>query len=421
MTSLRPAEVLLGLALVIGVFVIGFSIFLAQSGDENDDVVSTPTPELATVPDEPDEADEIDLSGEDNEEIDEPADAQVEEPASEGESEEEPVDEAEADAEVEMVETAEPLTDEELQQYQPNELGQVMVLMYHQIEADADPNEVYSRTPDEFRGDLQWLYENGFYIIPIRDYVHNEIVAPAGKKPVILTFDDGTVGQFRMIEQDDGSVAIDPDSAIGILEDFFTRYDDFGRGGLFSILPNSPFAWPDAEDQMPYAEQKMQWLLDNGYELGNHTVGHINMRESTDDEIKSELGRAIDMITGYAPDAEVEVLAVPFGVYPEGGDTTILEGWEYEGRPYQLEAALMVGAEPGPSPVHTAFDPMWIPRINADDEQLSQWFSFATENPGIMYVSDGNPDTITIPEDVHPWLVDTLDEEKVGGKNIIRY
>jgi peptidoglycan/xylan/chitin deacetylase (PgdA/CDA1 family) len=426
MISLRPAEVLIGLAIVVGVFVVGIGIYVAQSGNEDDEISPSATPEIATVPEDVGETDASDDPVEEQPTPEESAPETTDDANSEDVEEADPPetdDSAEAEPEVdEPHEPAqEPLTEEELQQHQPNELGQIMVLMYHVIEHDADPGEVYSRTPDQFRGDLQWLYENDFYIIPIRDYIRNEIRAPAGKRPVVLTFDDGTIGQFRFIEQDDGSVAIDPDSAVGILEDFFTRYDDFGRGGLFSILPNSPFAWPDADEQMPYAEEKLQWLLDNGYELGNHTVGHINMRESTDEEIKSELARAIDMITGYAPDADVSVLAVPFGMYPEGGDTTIFRGWEYEGRQYELEGALMVGAEPAPSPVHDDFDPMWIPRINADDEQLGRWFSFVEENPGIMYVSDGNPDTITVPEDVHPWLVDTLDEAKADGKNIIRY
>jgi peptidoglycan/xylan/chitin deacetylase (PgdA/CDA1 family) len=425
MVSLRPAEVLIGLAIVLGILVVGMGIYVSQSGSDNELAEPTVTPEVATTDDSNPQDDQDAANDEAHND-----DGQQEEPEPEttpaGPTEDESDSpEPESEPEAEPTEVAEPeqepLTEEELQQYQPNELGQIMVLMYHRIETQDNPEDVWTRTPDQFRGDLQWLYDNEFYVIPIRDYVRNEINAPAGKRPVVLTFDDGTVGQFRMIEQDDGTLVIDPDSAIGILEEFFTRYDDFGRGGLFSILPLAPFSWPDAEDQQQYAEEKMQWMLENGYEFGNHTVGHVNLRETPDEEIKSELARAEDLIIELAPGAEVSVLAVPFGMYPEGGDTRIFEGWEYEGRQYELEAALMVGAEPAPSPVHADFEPMWIPRINADDEQLGRWFSFVEENPGIMYVSDGNPDTITIPEDVHSWLVDTFDEEKAEGKTIIRY
>lgn len=314
----------------------------------------------------------------------------------------------------------EPLSEEELQEYRPNELGKVLVLMYHRIEQQDNPDDVWTRTPDQFRSDLQWLYENDFFVIPIRDYIRNEINAPPGKRPVVLTFDDGTDGQFRMIERD-GSVMIDPDSAVGIMEEFFNRYDDFGRGGLFSILPLAPFAWPDAEDQRQYVEQKLQWLLDNGYELGNHTVSHADLREISDEEIEAELARAEIMIREYVPDAEISVIAVPFGMYPNEGETVIFEGWEYDGEEYALEGALMVGSEPALSPSHVEFDPMWIPRINADDGQLGDWFSYVEDNPGIIYVSDGNPNTVTIPENLHPSLVDTLDDTKIEGKDVIRY
>jgi peptidoglycan/xylan/chitin deacetylase (PgdA/CDA1 family) len=422
MNPLRPAGMIVGIALILGIFIIAIGVFASRSSD--DDQTPTPAQDISQADDA--EPTPIDTDGPEtppDETPDVPADdaATPDDAAAEVDLDDADQDDSDVDSDAADSPPAEPLTDEELQQYQPNELGQIMVLMYHRIEAQDNPEDVWTRTPEQFRGDLQWLYDNDFYIIPIRDYIRNEINAPAGKRPVVLTFDDGTVGQFRMVEQDDGTMGVDPDSAIGILEDFFTRYDDFGRGGLFAILPLAPFAWPDAEDQRPYAEEKLNWLVDNGYELGNHTVGHINMRETPDEEIKSELARAEDIMAEYVPGVEISVLAVPFGMYPEGGDTTIFRGWEYEGRQYELEAALMVGAEPAPSPVHSDFDPMWIPRINADDEQLGRWFSFVEENPGIIYVSDGNPDTITIPADVHPWLVDTLDEAKAEGKEIIRY
>lgn len=396
------------IALIVGVAVLSIAGSLIQEDTETVDTPPTPETGEAPEPTTPAPDPEEEQVAEEEPEATEPAG-------------DEPEPEVTPTAEAEQEPTPEPLSDEELREHQPNELGQVMVLMYHRLEPEPNPDDVYTRTPEEFREDLQWLYDNDFYVIPIRDYIRNEIDAPAGKRPVVLTFDDGVVSQFRLIEEEDGSTTIDPDTAVGILEEFFNRYEDFGRGGLFSVLPNAPFAWPEESDQMEYAEDKLQWLVDNGYELGNHTIGHINMREVSIEETRAELGGAIDMIQEYVPEAEIDVLAVPFGVYPPGGDTTIFEGWEYEGRQYSLEAALMVGAEPAPSPVHVEYDPMWIPRVNADDEQFDQWFGFVESNPGIMYVSDGNPDTVTIPEEPHPSLVDTFDEEKVEGKTVVRY
>ena len=306
----------------------------------------------------------------------------------------------------------------ELAQYKPNELGEVMVLMYHAINHDGGD---YATTPDELRGDLQWLYTHDFYVIPAHDYIADDIKAPAGKRPVVLTFDDGEVSQFRYLVDAAGNKTIDPDCAVGILQQFFTQHLDFGHGGLFAILPLAPFAWPDAASQQPYAKEKIQWLIDNGYEIGNHTVDHINMKQATNDNIKKELAGAVDMMRSFSSEAQMQIIVVPFGEYPKHGDTTLFEGFDYNGTHYSSIGALMVGANPGPSPEDQDFDPYWIPRIRGSRDQIDKWFRFAEDNPGILYVSDGNPDTITVPNQLAQSLAGKLDESKLHGKLLVRY
>ncbi len=82
--------------------------------------------------------------------------------------------------------------------------------------------------------------------------------------------------------------------------------------------------------------------------------------------------------------------------------------------PYCLSA-------PAYSPVSTEYHPYWLPRIQAFDEELARWQEFILENPGIMYVSDGNPDTVTIPNNLEWNLLETLDETKLQGRELIRY
>jgi len=310
------------------------------------------------------------------------------------------------------------LTADQLAQYKPNELGEIMVLMYHTIDNSGGD---YSTTADDFRHDLQWLYDHDFYVIPIHDYITNTIKAPAGKRPVVLTFDDGSISQFNYIVDAAGNKRIDPNCAVGILEDFFTKHPDFGRGGLFAILPLAPFAWPDGDAQVPYEQEKVKWLLDHGYEVGNHTVNHIYMNEHTTPEIEKELADADEMMWKFDPRAQEEVIVVPFGTYPAHGDTSFFSGFDLNGKHYAFKAALNVGANPGYSPVDSDYDPMWIPRIRGSRDQIDMWFDFAEQNPGIMYVSDGNPDTITVPNDLDPSLAGKLDQSKIGNKTLIRY
>jgi peptidoglycan/xylan/chitin deacetylase (PgdA/CDA1 family) len=310
------------------------------------------------------------------------------------------------------------LTPAQLAQYKPNELGEIMVLMYHTIDNTGGD---YSTTATDFRADLQWLYDHDFYVIPIHDYISDSIKAPAGKRPVVLTFDDGSITQFRYLVDASGNKTIDPDSAVGILEDFFTKHPDFGRGGLFSILPLAPFAWPDGEDQVPFEKEKVRWLLDHGYEIGDHTVNHAYLNQLSNEEIEKELADAVDMMRDFDARSQMEVIAVPFGAYPVHGDTTTFEGFDRNGKHYAFSAALNVGANPGYSPVDSDYDPYWIPRIRGSRDQINQWFSFVEENPGIMYVSDGNPGTVTVPNDLVPSLAGKLDQSKLDGKTLIRY
>ena len=132
-----------------------------------------------------------------------------------------------------------------------NELGQVMVLMYHQIgEEEAE----WVRTPENFRKDLETLYAAGYRLIALNDLLDGNITVPAGTTPVVLTFDDGTIGHFRYIEQD-GQTVIDPDCAVGILEQFAAEHPDFGQAATFFIMYEaSIFGQPEyvqAEAELP--------------------------------------------------------------------------------------------------------------------------------------------------------------------------
>jgi hypothetical protein len=69
----------------------------------------------------------------------------------------------EAAAEPEPVEPTGPVTD-----LPPNELGEIMVLEYHRI---GDNEGEWVRSRDNFRRDLQTLYEKGYRPVLMRDVV----------------------------------------------------------------------------------------------------------------------------------------------------------------------------------------------------------------------------------------------------------
>ncbi len=322
------------------------------------------------------------------------------------------------------------MTPDQRRNAQPNELGVIPILQYHLFTTDSGAEDYLTRPIDEFRADLQWLYDHDFYVISISDLVRDEISAPAGKHPVVLSFDDSGASQFRLIEQPDGSLIVDPNSAVGVMELFFATHPDFGRGAFFAILNFNCFANPTDPDQWQYCDHKLQWLADNGYEIGNHTIDHQDLLDISDEEFQRQLGEAWGWIEQNVPKAGQlpSVIAMPYGNYPDQNlhqaqRAMLRDGFMYQGEWHVMEGSLMVGSEPAPSPSSATWDKVWIPRIQAFDDELARWLPTFENGGVILYTSDGNPDTVTIPDPLPTWLHGTLDLDFIAasGKTLVQY
>jgi peptidoglycan/xylan/chitin deacetylase (PgdA/CDA1 family) len=265
--------------------------------------------------------------------------------------------------------------------YTPNLEGRVLVLEYHSI---GEPEERWQRTPANFRADLERLLAEGYYPVNLRDLAAGDLkMVPAGKRPVVLTFDDSSIGQFRILP--DGSIT--PDSAIGILLDFHRAQPaDWPLRATFFVLQDV-----DAPDRILFgqpeqAQQKLQMLVDWGMEVGSHTISHANLAASSPMEIQRQLAFSQARLEELLPGYEVVSLSVPFGLYPE--DETLLANGEYQGQAYQYQAAVRVSGGLAPSPLSTAFNPYHIPRVQAIQSELDYWLGYANR-PGVCYVSAG--------------------------------
>ncbi|HHY17973.1 MAG TPA: polysaccharide deacetylase family protein, partial [Firmicutes bacterium] len=187
----------------------------------------------------------------------------------------------------------------------PNELGKVPIIMYHVI---GDNESEWVRTPENFRKDLQRFYELGYSLVPLQSYLSGNIDLPKGASPLVVTFDDATLGQFRLVGGE--CVSPDPDCAVGILLEFSKSYPDFGHAATFFVDFPCPFEVPDE------ADEKLNLLLEWGMEIGNHTYNHKNLWNVSGDLIQAELGKLskeIEQITGSKPLS----LALPYGGYPK--------------------------------------------------------------------------------------------------------
>jgi peptidoglycan/xylan/chitin deacetylase (PgdA/CDA1 family) len=265
-----------------------------------------------------------------------------------------------------------------------NELGFVPVLMYHRIVAT--PKSVYDRTPSDFRAELERLASEQYVPITAAEFTARDIDIPAGKHPVVLTFDDGDRSQLALSPTGTPSSA----SAVGILLAVARAHPGFRPVATFYVN-NNPFGDPGGRRTLP-------WLHAHGFDIGNHTLDHADLRTSSVDKVHSEIVQCDQEIRRAAPDAAPTTLALPYGLHPKQATSAL------RGPGYSYRGAFLVGANPAPSPYARAFDPLNIPRIRSEgptgpDAEFgsSAWLTKLAADPAIRYTSDGDPSHVSFP------------------------
>jgi hypothetical protein len=283
-----------------------------------------------------------------------------------------------------------------------NELGQIMIFEYHLI---GSPEAEWRRTPDKFRKDLETLYENGYYPVPLEDVVSGNLKVPAGKSPFVLTFDDSSQGQFRYLKQGD-KLVIDPNCAVGIMEDMKKNHPDFPLTATFYVLPEIPKGLR-LFGQEEYRQQKLQWLAAHGYEIGNHTYWHQNLGKTDDAGVQKQIALCVKEVQDFVPGYNVHSIALPLGVHAKN---RILEhDGEYQGLKYHNDSILLVGSGPISSPYSSDFNPYKLERIQAGDTVWGPkaYLTNYKKNPSLRYVSDGDPAILSVPKSMMAKLSNT--------------
>lgn len=277
---------------------------------------------------------------------------------------------------------------EKIKEIGANELGRIMIIEYHVIgEEDAR----WARSYTSFRQDLEKLYNSGYVAVSLKDMIQGNIDIPAGKTPVVITFDDGTQGQFRYIENEQGEMVVDPKSGVGVLENFYKDYPDFGLEATFFVNYYSPFG-----QGADLSKRKITHIIESGMDIGNHSVNHLKMNTLSKEEAAKELALIVKMIKDIVPDYEVETLALPFGIGTKETEWSVRG--EYEGTAFENIGVLLVGSTPAPSPYNKNFPPYALERVQVFEDNLDKWIKYFEENPDQKYVSDGHLEVVSFPE-----------------------
>jgi peptidoglycan/xylan/chitin deacetylase (PgdA/CDA1 family) len=285
-----------------------------------------------------------------------------------------------------------PITPNRARALKANEMGLVPVLMYHAIKASIVP-------PQRLREDIAALKKAGFYPTTIREMAEGRMDIPAGKSPVVLTFDDSSPTHYRIL--DDGS--LDPDCVVAILQTAVAAGDWAPKACFFPLLYVDPPA-NIVFGQPKYAQEKLRNLVKWGYEVGSHTVTHQNLSATTPERIRKELAQSESQLEkmiggGY----KIYTLNPPYGEYPD--DESLLTAGEFQGVTYHYSAVLRASGTSGPSPFSSKFDRLHIPRITAyPKETVPELVEFFQNHPEWRFISDGDPDAVSIPTSVHARL-----------------
>jgi hypothetical protein len=299
----------------------------------------------------------------------------------------------------------------------PNELGEIMVLEYHRIGNEEGP---WVRSRDNFWRDLNTLYERGYRPILMRDMVEGRIDVPPGATPVIFTIDDSSRGQFYLRE--DGS--IDPNTMMGMWTRFQQENPGWHYGAVWCILPGaehpSNFFGEKPTREVPRAERedrirrKMQHIVDNRHEACNHTMWHARLDRYDDPFVQDQIGSGMDSIKAYLPDDyEITTFALPLGMWPKNRQLA-WQGTYRGGKTYRKTAVLEVTGGPNVSPFDTRFNPRSIKRLIVAPGALERQLDAYDRDPERRFVSDGNPNTVAIPNT----LQDRLDRNRLGGREL---
>ena len=280
-----------------------------------------------------------------------------------------------------------------------NELGRVPIIMYHAFVQNIENTDEWTQTFDQFRGQLDWFRENDFVMVGMQSMVDGRFDLPAGKKPLILTFDDSNSTQFGLQVGPDGEYEVRPNTAVAVLEEYREKYPEFHGPAAFGLLPFKCF---ESEQDPSTCEERLDWLLDHGYEVMNHTADHVDMTDVSANFFVKSIGSMEQWMAARMPQGDGNlsyVLVMPFGAYPQSTDQRqwLADGFWYQGKKVDLAVVLAVNGGPAISPYSVLSHPEETFRIASDPDVVEYWQQQIASGDSAIFVSDGEPDTVTVP------------------------
>lgn len=173
-----------------------------------------------------------------------------------------------------------------------DKLEDVPVLCYHQIrdwkESDTKADRTYIMPIATFRQQMQMLHDSGYHtILPDQLIAHVLNGAPLPKRPVLLTFDDGTASQY---------------------EHALPELNKYGFKAVFFIMTV-------ALNKKNYLSTgQIKDLVKEGHIIGCHTWDHHSVTEYKGDDWKIQVQQPAALL-GSITNMPVKYFAYPYGLW----------------------------------------------------------------------------------------------------------
>lgn len=266
---------------------------------------------------------------------------------------------------------------------------QVAVLLYHRFIPDsALPYSTTVKTRlGDLKNDLQRLYDAGYSLIPLEDWLNGNLVLPAGRRPLILTMDDLFFADQIFLDPDGQPAA---DTGIGVLWRFSQAHPDFGFSvALFPNLGDKYYANERLNGRFVLGEnwqdslaKAIVWCIDHNAMVYNHTYNHPRLDLTPGDKLIWELNQNDVTLNSYLTRAGRQdlipkldnLVALPFSIWPssDAGKKVLEQYVSPEGKPVQaiFEADYAVRPRYMPAPYLPTFDRYHLPRMEGLNDAI---------------------------------------------------
>jgi hypothetical protein len=258
----------------------------------------------------------------------------------------------------------------------------VPALTYHQFKLNQSGGKSTNLKMflNDFRGQMKTLYENGFCLVELGEWLSGEMVVADGCRPLILTMDDLYFNnQFGLDENGNPSRK----TGVGQLWDFYRDYPDFGFSiALFANFGNKLYANPDDPGWEEELARTVAWGIEHGAMPYNHFWTHPQLDRIDTAKVKSEATRNDTYLRELLAKIGREdlipqlknIIALTYGTWPKTweGRNAITQYKNPEGVPVLgiMEIDYIIRPQYILPVYHPDFDPYHIPRIVADREAV---------------------------------------------------